>query len=1187
VIRVLRHVLLIVFLVIANSISAQNFFNLTADEVKIDTVLPSFTYSMPVGEYYQDSVYTVQIKYPEFIDMSKKDIENYNKISGAALPQLPVITQNMVVERKKGKLEISFCPFVYRDGRYQILVSFMLDIKSKSVKRSVRAANAIAKASASSRYASHSILASGTWAKIRVPSSGVYQLTDEVIRKAGFTDLSKVKIYGYGGALQNETLVASDLIEHDDLKEVPTCNVGGKRLFYGQGSVTWESKTSTIRTRNPYSDYGYYFITQNDAEPLTVDSAAFISSFYPANSDYHELYEVDDYSWFHGGRNLYDQYPITTQRQYTITTPVNTGAAKLSISVSAGTLCTYSVAINGKNYGNVPIKKSDYDKGNSTQMVFTLTADEIKDVTSYVVTVTSNDGVPLRLDYIDMYHETPKAAPNLNTTLFASPEYVYNITNQDLHADSAYDMVIIIPTSQKLYTQAKRLADFHAQRDGLRVRIVPADELFNEFSSGTPDASAYRRYMKMLYDRAQTDANMPKYLLLFGDCAWDNRMLTTDWTGVSTDDYLLCYESENSFSEVNCYVDDGFFTLLDDGEGSSTITTDKQDIAVGRFPVVTETDAQTVVDKTINYANNTNAGSWQNTIMFMGDDGNANLHMDDVNQAANRIETLYPNYLLKKVMWDAYTRETSSTGNTYPEVSRIIRQQQAAGALIMDYGGHGRIDQISHEAVLKLTDFENFTNTNLPLWITASCDIMPFDGSSLTIGEAAMLNSKGGTVAFFGTTRTVYANYNKSMNIAFLTYVLGKDNGKPRTLGESQRLAKNYLITSGQDQTVNKLQYSLLGDPALALHTPTQQIIIDSINGIAVSNTNKAACKAGSKVRISGHIEKDNTLDTSFNGLLTTTVRDTRELITCKRNDPELVANDIAAFTYYDRTKTLFIGSDSVRKGRFAFSFAMPLDINYANGTGLINAYAVNNDHSAEANGSNDDFIVGETASLNNDSIGPSIYCYLNSPSFTDGGSVNTTPYFAAEITDKDGINASGTGIGHDLELIIDDDMAKTYILNENFTYDFGSYIKGSTYYNIPELAAGAHTLKFRAWDILNNSSTSVLNFKVVKSLQPQILSVSCTNNPATTSTTFIINHDRAGCVMDVEITIFDLSGRALWTHEESGTSSANTYTVSWDLTTGDGKRLQTGVYLYRIRMSSDGSTKTSKAKKLVIINNN
>lgn len=235
--------------------------------------------------------------------------------------------------------------------------------------------------------------------------------------------------------------------------------------------------------------------------------------------------------------------------------------------------------------------------------------------------------------------------PSLTTTAFATPEYVYGITNQDHHADANADMIIIIPTSQKLLAQAQRLAAYHEQHDSMTVRIVPADELYNEFSSGTPDAGAYRRYLKMMYDRATDDKELPKHLLLFGDCLWDNRMLTDDTRGLNPDDYLLCYESENSYSLVYCYVDDGWFTLLDDGEGGSNTSitrTDKEDMGVGRFPVTTAADAKVLVDKVINYKNNSNAGGWQNTIMFLGDDGNNNLHMTDANRAADQTSALYP-----------------------------------------------------------------------------------------------------------------------------------------------------------------------------------------------------------------------------------------------------------------------------------------------------------------------------------------------------------------------------------------------------------------------------------------------------------------------------------------------------------------------------------------------------------------
>lgn len=1176
----------------------QRFFNLTADEVKVDSVLPHFLYSIPLPENYQDSVYTVSVKYPEYMDMTVSDVANYNRISGAALPSQVPLSQNISVSRRKGYLVVSFCPLVFRNNKYQMLVSFMLDVKAKAVKNSVlrQRKNDKAYASAADIYAEHSLLASGKWAKIRVSSSGVYQLTDATVRQAGFSNINKVKIYGYGGNLQNEALYANDLARTDDLKEVPQCVVGGKHLFYAKGPVSWTSNSSTVRRRNPYSDYGYYFITQSDEEPATVDSATFVSSFYPSPDDYHSLYEVDGYSWYNGGRNLFDPTPISVggSQQVVITNTTGSQKGRLTVNVSAGGNNQIRILLNGKELGTLNVPILQYCKAGQVGGTYSL--DNLRIDAKDTVTIVNVSGETARLDYVSMAWEKAIPLPNLSGSHPAAT-YVKNIANQDLHADGQADLVIIIPASRTLLKQAQRLKEFHESHDGMRVNIVAADQLYNEFSSGTPDANAYRRYLRMLQDRAATEADMPKYLLLFGDCVWDNRMLTADCKRFDPDDFLLVYESENSFSETVCYAGDSWMGILAEGAGSDA-RRELQDVGVGRFPVTTVAEAKIMVDKTINYSKNQNGGAWQNTIMFMGDDGNDNIHMKDVDSVANSVGRDYPNFLIKKVMWDAYTRESSATGNTYPEVSKIIRQQQANGALVMDYGGHGNATLISHESVLGLSDFSESRTSNLPLWVTAACDIMPFDGVTETIGEAAVLNEKGGAVAFYGTARTVFTSANKYINHAFMKRVLSLQDGKPIALGEAHRLAQNDVMlgtnryptptredpnktSPEQDNTENHLQYSLLGDPALSLNLPTAQVVVDEIDGVAVGSGTMPTVKAGSVIKMKGHVAGVE----GFNGVVTATVRDTREEITCKLNNTSGDGAEVA-FKYLDRTKTLYHGSDSIRNGQFELTFAVPKDINYADGQGMINLYALNTDKTIRANGSCDQFIVGGSAEAKNDSVGPSIYCYLNSPSFVDGGNVNSTPYFVAEIKDKDGINAAGSGIGHDLQLVIDGDMAKTYTLNNNFSYDFGTYTSGSTFYSIPELEEGPHRLQFRAWDIQNNSSTAVLHFNVVKGLRPQLFNIGVTNNPARTSTTFIISHDRMESNMDVVIELFDAAGRQMWRHAESGVSATGNYTVDWDLSVDGGRPLQTGVYLYRVKVSSEGSSYVSKTKKLIVISN-
>ena len=327
-------------------------------------------------------------------------------------------------------------------------------------------------------------------------------------------------------------------------------------------------------------------------------------------------------------------------------------------------------------------------------------------------------------------------------------------------------------------------------------------------------------------------------------------MLVSDWSNCSPDDFLLCYESDNSYSATHCYVSDDYFCMLDDEEGGRLVTSDKADVAVGRITARTAEEAEIAVDKIEGYMNNKEAGAWQNVVCFLGDDGNQNQHMADADSVAKSVEELYPHLLVKRIMWDAYTRVSSSTGNSYPDVTRLIKQQMQQGALMINYSGHGRADAISHEYVMRLTDFQTATSSRLPLWMTASCDIMPFDGQEDNIGEAAFFNKKGGAIAFYGTTRTVYQSYNRLMNLAFTRHVLGSDDeGLPMPIGEAVRLTKNELIATKQDQTPNKLQYSLLGDPALRLAIPKREIKVDSVNNLPLTDGMTLILKAGSTAR--------------------------------------------------------------------------------------------------------------------------------------------------------------------------------------------------------------------------------------------------------------------------------------------------------------------------------------------------
>lgn len=943
------------------------------------------------------------------------------------------------------------------------------------------------------RYADHSVLANGWWVKIRIPETGIYQLSEQMLRQIGFRDPDRVKVYGYGGALQPEKLTANYLKQTDDLQEVPQCRIAGKRLFRAVGPVSWESATTTTRQRNPYSQYGYYFLNDDGTQPLTLDSAEFASTFYPSPDDYHSLYEVDDYAWYQGGRNLYDRQLFGTgvSRRYYL--PASDYSGRLTIVMSYDGYINATVAVNGSEVGSIlvdektvkaPERRNNLDQY-SKAAVDVWTFDLRNMLQSYnTITITQLSGANMRLDYMSLTSTTPRPMPNLSSDQFSEPEVMGVVDNQDLHADQQADMVIILPTSRKAQSEAERLARLHEQQDGLSVNIVSAEQLYNEFSSGTPDANAYRRYMKMLYDRASNDAEKPRYLLLMGDAAWDNRMLLGDWSQQSPDDYLLCYESENSYSSTECYVTDDYFTLLDDNEGSDIVKKDMGDVAVGRLTPHNAAEAHVLVDKIYSYVLNEEPGDWQNTICLMADDGNKNMHMEAADTIASFLAQNHPDFLVKKIYWDAYMRTESSRGNAYPDVERLIWQQLQEGALVMNYTGHGGSANISHEFVASISDFAKATSMRLPLWFTASCEILPFDTQGANIGETAMSNAMGGAIAFYGTTRTVYADYNKVMNNAFMKHLFAETDGRLNTIGEAVRHAKNELMATGKDMKKNCLHFNLLGDPAIRLAVPRLQAVIDRVNGMPATEGNGLTLPSGTIVSVEGHVEGSS----SFNGQAYITLCDAIQHIVCHVNNTDKDDKPKAPFEYDDRPGVIFHGMATINHGYFSLMFAVPKDVSYADTPGLFYTYAVNSDRTLTAHGHNEAFTIVSADSYVQDGQGPSIKAWLDSQLLVDGLHVGSSPYFYAELSDADGINASGQGIGHDMELIIDGQLAHTYSLNNSFLYDIGNYRSGNVGFYLPTLEDGVHRLFFRAWDVLNNSSS--VEYTILVNVSPQIAGI-------------------------------------------------------------------------------------------------
>lgn len=1225
------------------------------------TVPPQQTVQFRVGRLLPTDSIHIYMEYPEYEPLSREEIKAL-KEGGVAYPDDKVHYHiSSTLSRGETLIEASFLPIVQRNGQWQKIVRYELKYRlvGSTTSPVVRSAvKRMQQLTAASRYASHSVLATGKWVKIRVGAEGIYQLTDSELSKMGFSDPARVKLYGYGGRLIEEKFSfdgAHGLI--DDLNEVPLYRRKGSVLFFAEGLTRW---SATRFSPNTYSSYSYYFLTEGDA-PASFPSLSAPSATGQTidRVQAYALADKDEYTWYGGGRDFYFNSDTRGGHTVQLSLPGHVGGARtvyydVSAQSSVGTTSVSVVqapdaaasdpvsvtanitkvgegetargyrgsftavldenakfTITTSNTGHLNYLYCPYIQYLSTAYTTaSFTADTYGIVNLSVADANTNTRVWQLGSAISTVSELPGVLQGSTYTAraadgtarfvlvniskdYPSPEVVGEIPNQDLHADGSYDYVIIVPASGTLTSEAERLAEAHRSRRGVRVKVVRADQLYNEFSSGTPDASAYRRYLKMLYDRATAEADMPRYLLLFGDCVYDNRMLTAAWRKYSPDDYLLAYERNDQENYMNSgyaigtlhsYVTDDYYGFLDDGEGSD-IRREKIDLGIGRFVCHTEEKAKWLVDRAIDYMDNKHVGSWKNKMWAVADVGDNNLHMEDAQYVSEQLDKSAPEaLLLRRVFPDAYASTQEARGITYPAATAKLKTAMQQGALILNYNGHGSPDRLSHYFLLDKEDLTANVSTSRPLWMFASCEITPYDQDVTDIGRNALFAPNAPAVAVVCAARSVYANYNRSLNAGMIKYAFSKSAGGERyTLGDALRLTKEELLSGttsniGTDATINKLKYVLMGDPALALQYPDPGITVDSINGIPVTPDANVALPIGSVARFSGYVNADTSAvapDITFTGTLTGTILSPLESIVCKGYG----SNN--ALTYKDYNKTLFEGAVNVEKGRFTISFVVPRGIKMSASQALLSLYAVSSDAKREYNGHYGGFCLnGSSASEQADTLGPDIYLYLDTPDFPNGGEVSASPTFYASLSDSSGISMISGTMGHDMELWMDGDANSLVTLNDYFTFDYGSYSKGLVEYPLSSLSPGRHKLSFRAWDVYDNPTTATLDFIVSDNPSSGFDVLASRESASSRATRFITSLPSVTeFPVDVTTEIYDITGVRVW-HTTATISSGARYTAcDWDGTDYGGVHLSPGVYLYR---SLKGNEKTSTKKLLI-----
>ena len=1002
---------------------------------------------------------------------------------------------------------------------------------------------------------------------------------------------------------------------------------------------------------NIYSDYSYYFINLNGvgsqkrvtvAEPVTDPYSQTVADYWDYR--YHEVDEVNVEET--GQEWLSDMFDVTTQRSYSISFPqVKSELATLTLSAASVPVApsSFAVSANGASLGSLYIASMSnaklriekesfsfvpYSSSINVTLTFSRSSSLSKGYLDYIAVQAvcplsfsggqmdfnngkylthsinqynlSNASSSVRVWEVTDPSKTVQLAGSLNGSAYQfvsvdtcfrqfvafdgssykSVTLVGKLSNQNLHgAESQVDMIIV--THPDFVSQAEQLAAVRRQEQGLTIKIVTPAQVYNEFSSGAQDPVAIRDYMKMIYEKSS--GVYPRYLLLFGRPSYDYRGRVN-----GTRNFVPNYQRplNGTIVEGMYRANDDFFGILDDGEGE--YSNGLVDVAVGRFPVSTASQANLAVQQSVNYTTNrhlvpsgstqiSNMADWRNVFCFVADDGDQNEHLNTAEACAAIVQSGNKTINLDKIYCDAYIQVSNAGGQRYPGVNAAINDRMDRGALFFTYVGHSGKDGWAHERILEYTDINSWNNTyNQPVVMTLSCDFGWYDRPDLSPAEACFFNPDGGAAALITTSRVAYGGSNSSYARKLFSRIFTSVNGHRRTLGEMNRQAKNDF--GGNTDAIS--MFFLLGDPSMPLAVPQYKVVTDSVNGVPVAALTDTL-KALSNVVVKGRVvDASGQTLTGFNGNLYTSLFDKKTIVRTLSNEP-----DESPTTEFEVQKSiLFKGNNTIKNGRFEMKFMIPKDINYTYGNGKFSYYARSNE--ADAAGCFDAFVVGGNSGISyDDKEGPQIEVYLNDENFVNQGLTNSDPVLIVKLKDELGINTTGNGVGHDLVAILDGNNEAKIVLNDHFEAVQDSSNQGQVRYQMRDLSTGKHVIKIRAWDILNNVSEKELEFEVANDASLTLDHVLNYPNPFTTHTSFFFEHNHPGENLDVLVQIFTISGKLIKTISTNIFSEGTRSTpIDWDGRDDFGDKIGKGTYIYRLKVrTSDGKT-AEKIEKVVLL---
>ncbi len=349
---------------------------------------------------------------------------------------------------------------------------------------------------------------------------------------------------------------------------------------------------------------------------------------------------------------------------------------------------------------------------------------------------------------------------------------------------------------------------------GLRCAVVDVTDIFDEFGYGFATPAAIRAFLSHAY--ANWPRPAPRYVLIVGDATYDFKnnwnlspapvnhvpawLIATTYLGeTATDERYVQFSADGGLAQM----------------------------AIGRLPAATLTQAEAMAAKIVSYETAANTKSWQRRVVLAADN-----RIDDWEAVFETMgedaAALLPAGMESPQRF--YLAEYENEQLAATDLTADLLPAINAGALIVYYSGHGSLNLWATERMIDnrggayRDDVDSLSNTGrYPFVVNMAClsgyFLYPFAGTSWqSLAEGFMRAAEAGAVAALMPTAMTAADGQQVLSNALFEALFAEDQ---RRLGDALGAARQALLANSGVATQETADtFMLFGDPATVLQVP-------------------------------------------------------------------------------------------------------------------------------------------------------------------------------------------------------------------------------------------------------------------------------------------------------------------------------------------------------------------------------